>query len=152
MDILEPPCDLQQQVLQLQLRQVAEPPVVLGDDVRQRAAVAVLVLDEHVVVLCPRRVVAHHVGVLAQHGVRVHLPQGVLPVGGGEQEVSIKTGLGGFCQEYRVVPVKNPRKTVNSLCRGGSRKNSSGEGFNCDLRSTHSSTDPASGFLDLLMA
>lgn len=74
MDVLEAACDLQQQVLQLQLRQVTEPPVVLRDDVRQCAAVAVLVLDEHVVVLSPGRVVAHHVGVLAQHGVSVHLP------------------------------------------------------------------------------
>lgn len=85
MDVLEAPRDLQQQVLHLQLRQVAEPPVVVADDVRQRAAVAILVLDEHVVVLGPRRVVAHHVGVLAQHGVRVHLPQGVLPVVGWEE-------------------------------------------------------------------
>lgn len=81
MDVLESSGDLQQQVLQLQLRQVAEPPVVLGDDVGQRAAAAVLVLDEHVVVLGPGRVVAHHVGVLAQHGVGVHFPQGVLSVG-----------------------------------------------------------------------
>lgn len=100
-DVLEAPRDLQQQVLHLQLRQVAEPPVVVTDDVRQRAAVAVFVLDEHVVVLGPRRVVAHHVGVLAQHSMRVHLPQGVLPVVGweereGGQDVLIKTGLSRF--------------------------------------------------------
>lgn len=77
-DVLEAPCDLQQQVLQLQLAQVTEPPVILGDGVRERAAVAVLVLDEHVVVLGPGGVVAHHVGMLAQHGMGVHLPQGVL--------------------------------------------------------------------------
>lgn len=92
-DVLEAPRDLQQQVLHLQLRQVAEPPVVVADDVRQRAAVAVLVLDEHVVVLGPRRVVAHHVGVLAQHGMSVHLPQGILPVVGWEEK---EKGTGCF--------------------------------------------------------
>lgn len=80
MDVLESSCDLQQQIFQLQLRQVTEPPVVLCDDIRQRAAIAVLVLDEHVVVLCPGRVITHHVGMLAQHSVSIHLPQGVLSV------------------------------------------------------------------------
>lgn len=80
MDVLESSCDLQQQVFELQLRQVTEASVVLCDDVRQCAAVAVLILDEHVVVLSPGRVVSHHVGMLAQHGVGVHLPQGVLSV------------------------------------------------------------------------
>lgn len=79
-DVLESSCDLQQQIFQLELREVTEAPVVLSDDVRQRAAITVLVLDEHVVVLSPGRVVAHHVGVLAQHSVSVHLPQGVLSV------------------------------------------------------------------------
>jgi len=88
-DVLEPPRDLQEQVLQLQLRQVAQPPVVVGDGVGQRAAVAVLVLDEHVVVLGPGRVVAHHVGVLAQHGVGVHLAQGVLSAGGEGQRKGV---------------------------------------------------------------
>lgn len=85
MNVLESSGDLQQQIFQLQLRQVTELPVVLGDDVRQRAAVAVLVLDEHVVVLGPGRVVSHHVGVLAQHGVGVHFPQGVLSVAEGNR-------------------------------------------------------------------
>jgi len=78
-DVLEAPGDLEEQVFELQLRQVAQPPVVLADDVRKGATVAVLVLDEHVVVLRPGRIVSHHVGVLAQHGVGVDLPQGVLP-------------------------------------------------------------------------
>lgn len=86
-DVLESSCDLQQQIFQLQLRQVTEPPVVLRDDVRQRAAIAVLVLDEHVVVLGPGGVVSHHVGVLAQHSVGIHFPQGVLSVAEGEQTV-----------------------------------------------------------------
>lgn len=43
--------------------------------------IAVLVLDYHVVVLCPGRVVAHDVGVVSQHGVGIHLPQGQLPGG-----------------------------------------------------------------------
>lgn len=79
-DVLESSCDLQQQIFQLELREETEAPVVLSDDVRQRAAITVLVLDEHVVVLGPGRVVAHHMGVLAQNGVSVHLPQGVLSV------------------------------------------------------------------------
>ena len=73
-DVLEPSCDLKQQIFQFQLWQVAEPPVVLCYDIGQRAAVAVFVLDEHVVILSPGRVVPHNVGMLAQHSVGIHLP------------------------------------------------------------------------------
>lgn len=67
-DVLQSLGDVQEQNLQLRLVQES-----LLQQRLQTAAVAVLVLDQHVVVLRPRRVVADDVVVLAQHRVSVHL-------------------------------------------------------------------------------
>uniref|UniRef100_A0A182TKY7 Uncharacterized protein n=1 Tax=Anopheles melas TaxID=34690 RepID=A0A182TKY7_9DIPT len=72
-DVLEPFGNVQQQRAQFRLLQAA-----FLQHRLQAATIAVLVLDQHVVVLGPGRIVANDVVVLTQHGMGVHLVEGRL--------------------------------------------------------------------------
>lgn len=101
MDVLQTQRDLQQQISQFGLRERLSLRLLPADGVAQTSTstatqtsrsrlvkspvalavltVTVLVLNDHVVVLCPCRVIADDVWVVSENGVCVHFLQGQLP-------------------------------------------------------------------------
>lgn len=80
MNVLKSARDLKQQILQLNLGQEVHASVVLADDVGQGSTIAVLVLNQHVVIFRPSRIIPHDVGVLSKNRVCVYLTKCILSV------------------------------------------------------------------------